>query len=171
MWVYLFRHGPAGQRDDERWPDDDRRPLTPRGERRTRRAAQVFAGMEHRPAQILTSSLERAARTAAILEENLTTTGPVEVAVELSPGRSPQDLLARLQRSKAEAVVLVGHEPDLGRFAGLLLFGDPERAVPLKKAGCCATVFEGPPRAGTAQLRWLWTPRMLRLAAVKAVRA
>ena len=171
MWVYLFRHGPAGERDAERWPDDDRRPLTARGERRTRRAAQVLGGMERRPVQILTSPLDRAAQTAAMIAESMMTSGPVGVAEELAPGHSLQALLTRMQRANAEALVLVGHEPDLGRFAGLLLFGDAERAVPLKKAGCCALVFEGPPRAGTAQLRWLWTPRMLRLAAVKAIRA
>jgi hypothetical protein len=39
MKIILFRHGPAESRDPERWPDDAERPLTPRGEKRTRLAA------------------------------------------------------------------------------------------------------------------------------------
>ena len=171
MWVYLFRHGPAGQRDAERWPDDGQRALTARGERKTARAARGLARLERRPAQIFTSPLVRSARTAALLQEALNVARPPQIAEELAPGGSAQKLIARLQRWNGEVAVVVGHEPDLGHLAGLLLFGDPEGALPLKKAGCCAIDFEDAVHAGAGRLVWLLSPRLLRRAAGKAVRA
>jgi len=58
-------------------------------------------------------------------------------------------------------IALVGHEPDLGKLAGTLLFGAPS-AVALKKAGACAIDFEGAIRPGSGRLCWFLTPRMLR---------
>src|SRR5437762_3410272 len=56
---------------------------------------------------------------------------------------------------------LVGHEPDLGKLAGSLVFGAP-RALPLKKAGACAIDFAGPVEAGAGQLAWFMSPKQLR---------
>ena len=163
MWVYLLRHGPAGQRDPERWPDDAQRPLTPRGTRRAERAARGFAKLERRAVCLLTSPLERAVQTARLFEQELSLVGPVQIAEELMPGASPARLIARLNRLAPSAtVLLVGHEPDLGRTAGILVFGDAEHSVPLKKAGCCAVSFDGPARPGEGRLVWLLPPRLLR---------
>ena len=83
MWIYLIRHGPAGKRDPERWPDDARRPLTLRGTRRTERAARGLANLERRAVCLLTSPLERALQTAQLLEQSMALVGPVQIAEEL----------------------------------------------------------------------------------------
>ena len=57
-------------------------------------------------------------------------------------------------------MVLVGHEPDLGKLAGVLLFGAPTE-VPLKKAGACSIAAEAA-EAGAGRLRWLLPPATLR---------
>ena len=172
MWVYLIRHGPAGNRDSERWPDDARRPLTPRGARRTERAAQGLANLERRAVCLLTSPLERATQTAQRIKQAMSLVGPVQVAEELRPGEPADRIIARLQRLASSAtVVLVGHEPDLGRLAGTLVFGDAERAIPLKKAGCCAVAFDGPVRVGEGRLVWLLPPRLLRHGARRKANA
>ena len=57
-------------------------------------------------------------------------------------------------------LVLVGHEPDLGVLAGMMIGAG--RTLPLKKAGACAIEFMGPPAAGTGQLLWYVPPRILR---------
>jgi len=67
-------------------------------------------------------------------------------------------------------VVLVGHEPHLGKLAGTLLFGAPAH-LPIKKAGACAIDFEARPRAGGGQLVWFLPPRALRQLAGKKQRA
>jgi len=168
MWIYLIRHGPAGKRDPERWPDDARRPLTLRGTRRTERAARGLANLERRAVCLLTSPLERALQTAQLLEQSMALVGPVQIAEELAPGAPAARVIARLNRLASSAtVVLVGHEPDLGRLAATLVFGDPERAIALKKAGCCAVAFAGAVQVGEGQLVWLLPPRLLRRGARK----
>jgi phosphohistidine phosphatase SixA len=64
MKIILFRHGPAGARDPSRWPDDAERPLTARGEKRTRLAAMGLRRVEKNIERLITSPLKRADRTA-----------------------------------------------------------------------------------------------------------
>jgi phosphohistidine phosphatase len=161
MRVILFRHGPAGTRDADRWPDDGLRPLTSRGEERTYGAASSLARLEPEIRVILTSPLLRAAQTARALEGVLGDAA-VETLEALRPGGSYREIIKELGRfADAESVALVGHEPDLGKLAGTLVFGAPS-ALPLKKAGACAIRFEGAIRPGAGRIAWFLTPRMLR---------
>lgn len=161
MQVILFRHGPAGQHDSERWPDDGLRPLTTRGRERTRRAARGLGTLLAREPLILTSSLKRAKQTADILAEELLAPR-VKVESTLEPGGSQRQLLEHLATLKSDqCAVLVGHEPDLGALAGKLLTGGTT-SLPLKKAGACQIHFVGALKAGTGRLDWFLTPRVLR---------
>jgi phosphohistidine phosphatase len=162
MRVVLFRHGPAGKRDPERWPDDALRPLTSRGIGRTRDAAAGVVRLERGLSRILTSPLQRAAETAEILAEVCEAKVPIETFEALAAGRSFRAILQRLAAIPAEeTVALVGHEPDLGKLAGVLLIGAPA-ALPLKKAGACAVAFEGPVAPGDGRLEWFLPPGALR---------
>jgi phosphohistidine phosphatase len=162
MRVVLFRHGPAGKRDPERWPDDALRPLTARGIGRTRLAARGVARLERDLSRILTSPLKRAAETAEILAETLEGKAPIESLDVLAPGHSFRAVLARLGDLKEkQTVALVGHEPDLGKLAGVLLIGAPA-ALPLKKSGACAISFDGRVAAGAGHLEWFLPPGALR---------
>src|SRR5580765_5134354 len=70
MRIYLMRHGPAGNRDT--WTDDDSlRPLTEKGERRTRAAADGLKRLNPAIDVLLTSPLVRARQTAEIVGEAL----------------------------------------------------------------------------------------------------
>jgi phosphohistidine phosphatase len=161
MRILLFRHGPAGDRDPDRWPDDRLRPLTPRGETRTRRAARGILRLERPLRTILTSPLARCHRTAEILRDACALPVPPESLPALAPGGSWREVLLRLGEESPEAsIALVGHEPDIGKFAGVLLFGAPA-SLPLKKAGACSIEFEGPVTPGGGQLRWFLPPRAL----------
>jgi phosphohistidine phosphatase len=166
MRLILFRHGPAGTRDAARWPDDGLRPLTSRGEERTYGAAAGLAKLEPEIRIILTSPLTRAAQTARALEGTLDHAS-VEILEALGPGGSYRKIVEALGRfADAEAVALVGHEPDLGKLAGTLVFGAPS-ALPLKKAGACAIQFDGAARPGAGRMVWLLTPKLLRRQAGK----
>lgn len=171
MRVVLFRHGPAGRRDASRWPNDALRPLSPSGEDRTRAACDgLLRLLGEGPAVINTSPLERCLRTAALLAEALPNSELHKLGA-LAPGGSYHDVLRHLSRRGAdETVVLVGHEPDLGKVAGALLFGAPA-ALPLKKAGACLIQCVGDPAAGQGQLRWFLPPRTLRHLARRKARA
>ena len=176
MLVVLFRHGPAGRSDPKRWPDDRDRPLTPKGERRTRQAAR---GLAHAIAQakpsrteVWTSPLVRARQTARRAADTVLAGSNTEplVVPALAPGGSTRSLLERLSAVAAEVkddklvVVVVGHEPDLGVLAGDLILGG-SGALPLKKAGACAVSFDGAPRRHNGTLEWFLPPRLLRALA------
>ncbi len=164
MQLILFRHGPAGRPDPSRWPDDSARPLTPRGEEKTRAAARGLARVLPAAATVWTSPFVRAARTAELLTRELDARRPKTVAALASGGseRALLDLLAAEDDAAAAGtIVLVGHEPDLGRLAGSLLV-DPARTLPLKKAGACALSFDGAPGKQLGDLDWFLPPRLLR---------
>jgi phosphohistidine phosphatase len=170
MRIILFRHGPAGKRDAERWPDDGQRPLTARGTERSTLAARGLVRLEPGITSVLTSPLARAKQTAELLAEAIGSGVRIEFLDGLAPGQSPRAVLQRLARfDAAESAVLVGHEPDLGQLAGLLLFEAPA-TLPLKKAGACAIGFEERARPGRGTLEWLVPPRILRRQACKVKR-
>jgi phosphohistidine phosphatase len=161
MQVILFRHGPAGRRDATRWPEDAKRPLSPRGEQRTRAAARGIGRLAGEVTHLATSPLVRAVQSAAALHDEIGAPEPRALEA-LAPGGGYRRTLEWLRGLPSEAVVvLVGHEPDLGKLAGVLLFGAPA-ALPIKKAGACAVEFVSEVAPGAGRLKWFLPPRALR---------
>jgi len=161
MRLILFRHGPAEARDPRRWPDDRLRPLTEKGETRTRQAARGVRRLEGGIRVVLTSPLARCLRTAELLAHETEAMNGVQPVAALAPGGSWRAMLARLAEESPEAtIVAVGHEPDLGKLAGVLLFGAPA-GMPIKKAGACSIAIEESIAAGNGRLRWFLPPRTL----------
>jgi len=162
MPILLLRHGPAGNHDPRRFPDDRARPLTSLGKKRTRRAMRGLASFEPAVDRVWTSPLVRAQQTAALLARAYDPPPPITVVDALAPGG---DALAALAADRhagiKETLALVGHEPDLGLLAGRLVAG-PGIALPLKKAGMCRIDIVGAPKRGSGTLEWFFTPRLLR---------
>lgn len=170
MRLLIIRHAHAEPRDATRWPDDLERPLTPRGVRRARRAARAIARLEPEVSVIFSSPARRAAQTAAVVAEALGGLAPVRPLDAALPGSTWRELLRAIAREPRDATVaLVGHEPDLGKLAGALLFGAPA-AVPFKKAGVLALDLPSL-AAGHGRLRWSFTPRALAALARKRSKA
>jgi len=169
MRLLLMRHGPADARDPLRWPDDRLRPLTPKGIERTRDAIRGVLKLEAAPDAVWTSPLQRADETARLLAEIVGEDTTRETHDELAPGGSYRSLIEALgQVHDTKLLALVGHEPDLGKLAGVLLFGAPA-ALPLKKAGACCIEFEDTPAPATGRLRWFLPARTLsRLAGARS---
>ncbi|GEM_PF-107724 len=163
MDVYLVRHGDTFDRDLVAWPNDSDRPLTPKGERRWRRAARGFGNVVPEVTAILSSPLVRAWRTAEILAD--TNKGPVPEQCEaLAPESNPTEVLDLLRERPAGAtVVLVGHEPHLHTLLSYLLTGDAAKAKTAFEKGAVAYVsFDDEPTAGGGELHWLLSPKALR---------
>ncbi|WP_206751775.1 SixA phosphatase family protein [Rubrobacter xylanophilus] len=162
MDLYLVRHAVAHVRDPERWPDDGRRPLTPRGERKFRAAARGLSRLLPAAEVVLLSSpYERAWRTARILAEEGAWPGPISLGA-LLPGARVEETAAALAEHVG-TVVAVGHRPSLHRLAAYLLTREAEGAeIRIKKGGAAYLGFEGPLEPGAGELRWLLTPKMLR---------
>jgi phosphohistidine phosphatase len=163
MDLYLVRHAIAFDADPAQWPDDRERPLTKPGAKKFARAA---AGLRDRVATVdlvLSSPLARAWQTAEILTEQAK--WPEAQRFEpLEPGRTPQEVIDGLQPlTAAGSIALVGHSPSLNELASYLLTTDPGRArLEMKKGGVAYLSFDAGPQAGSAILRWLLTPGVLR---------
>lgn len=151
MKLYLVRHAEAVERspavaEEQRW-------LTTAGRRSFRANARLLARKKLRPDLILTSPLVRAIQTAEILAEALQYEGELAMAAEAAPGFDLRQLTMLLARYPAvRRLVVVGHEPDLGALAGVLL--GHEVAVPLKK-GMIIALKLGAAAMGAASFRWL----------------
>ncbi|MFL5797951.1 MAG: SixA phosphatase family protein [Actinomycetota bacterium] len=164
MELLLVRHAISAERDDGRWPDDRDRPLTRQGEERMKKAARGLGRIVPGVDVMFASPLARAWRTAEILHEVLDWPEPASWA-QLEPDRSPaQTVLSLDSHADTERIALVGHEPNLSEVASYLLTGTGRRGVDLemKKGGVACLGVDGTPGPGTAWLRWLATPRMLR---------
>ena len=165
MDVLLIRHGKAAERDPNRWPDDDKRPLTADGaaEMRDVCAGMLKLGVEFE--YLVTSPLVRARQTADILAEAFEWKEPPQVAEVLGDNCTAPRVLQLLAKSPPDArVALVGHEPAFSRVAAELIGRSGDAALELKKGGVVTISFEGPAALGLGSLGSLLKPSQLRKA-------
>jgi phosphohistidine phosphatase len=160
MQLLIIRHARAEERGLLR--RDAGRRLTKDGRKEMRKAAKGLARLVDDLDILATSPLTRAHETADILADELDGPAPTELQL-LAPRGSPGRLLAWVADQPADATVaLIGHEPDLGCFAGYLLGGKASSFIELKKGAACLISFEREPKAGEGRLQWLLTPSQLR---------
>jgi len=162
MDCVLFRHGIAVE--PEEWEGaEENRPLTEKGKRRTRQAAEGLAALECKPTHLFTSPFVRAYDTARLLRAAVCPALKVETREELAVGAKPEQLMAFLHTLPSDSVaVCVGHEPLLGEIAGLLLCGKAVSGFHLKKAGTAWIEIEGVVKSGQGRLRCWLEPMQLR---------
>jgi phosphohistidine phosphatase len=115
--VYLVRHGRAASGSP-----DELRSLTPDGREQARSLGERLADEAVRADAVLTSPLLRARETGELLAKALASSS--EPDERLAPGATTDDVRAAVA-GRGEAVVVVGHQPDLGRIAAELT-GGPE---------------------------------------------
>lgn len=134
MHLYIIRHGKAEQ-DSSSGRDRDRE-LAPKGERQARWLGEQLAGASDAPTVIIASPFARADRTARLVNESL--------GVELiyddrlivdEPVSGASELIG--EYGTGDSIALVGHNPQLGRLAGMLA----KEPMFEMKTGMCA-VFE-----------------------------
>jgi phosphohistidine phosphatase len=167
LYVYLIRHALAHNRDPERWPDDSKRPLMPKGEETFAEAAQGLALIAPEVEVLLSSPYERAWRTAEILAEQAGWPAPVTLPA-LEPDVPPETVLLALETyAGKQSIALAGHRPGLHELAVYLLTGDAGGAdMKIKKGGVVCIEFDDAPKTGAGKLRWLFTPKVLRNIAI-----
>jgi phosphohistidine phosphatase SixA len=76
---------------------------------------------------------------------------------ELAPGEKPKKLDKRLLKTEGESVALVGHEPDLGEYAGRLI-GAKKARMKLAKPSVVCIECDEPPGKEAGELQWLLAP-------------
>jgi phosphohistidine phosphatase len=160
MKIYLIRHGIAAERGT--YLDDDARPLLDRGISKTHSVAKRCRSLGLKFDLIQTSPLVRAEQTAKILQEE-----GLSLQIELCEWLAPDgdihqwlQWLTSFEKKDDGKLALVGHQPDLGDWAELLIWGASQAKLILKKSGIIGlslTNIENP--IGSCQLFLLIPPK------------
>ena len=165
MNLYLLRHGIAAAKDDPAFESDSERPLTKKGIKKFRKAARGIERLGISFDAILSSPLVRARQTTDLIAEILGQESAIDEIAALAPDTSTDQLLSELTSIEGkEHVMLVGHEPFLGKLAGFLLTGknDSDVRIPLRKGGICRIEIDTVAPTQPGQMHWLLTPKQLR---------
>jgi phosphohistidine phosphatase len=166
MTIYFLRHASAGQRvinpkkDEQRGLDED-------GIQQCRHVGRALAAMEIQVDAIISSPLKRASQTAALVANEMGHEGKLQLDPALRPEASFsqfRELLARY--AKADAVMVVGHNPNLSEFLGRSITRGAGRAEVNLKKGAVAQVET---KRNSAVLRWCLTPKAV--GAIQAMAA
>ncbi len=160
---YIMRHGIAVTRGSAGFSDDSKRPLTPEGKKKMQDIAVGLVRLGFDVDWIVSSPLVRAVETAEIVSDALASNVPTDFCDALSPGGSPEALIAFLAKHPhRKRVLVVGHEPDLSSMAARLIGAGRHANLSFKKGGCCQITFDEFPPNSPGQLAWWLTPRVMR---------
>ncbi|HEY5491280.1 MAG TPA: phosphohistidine phosphatase SixA [Gemmatimonadaceae bacterium] len=157
MKVYFLRHGIAGERSEWKGVDAER-PLTSDGIGKMRSTAKTLAHLDLGLDAIITSPLVRAKQTAEIVAEELGLRSKMSEDKRVGPGFNEDRLRVILrEHAHANAVMLVGHEPDLSSTISALIGGG---RIVMKKGGL-ALVELPDAQSRRGELLWLSSPKWL----------
>ena len=120
MDLILWRHAEAAEANS--LIPDLRRRLTPHGEKQARAVARWLEERQPKHLRILVSPAERTQQTAHALAQRF------DIEAKIGPGADVADLLSVANwpegpKQRGGAILLIGHQPVLGRLAALLLSG------------------------------------------------
>jgi len=159
MIIYFLRHASAGEpfinpkKDEKRALDKD-------GIEQCGIVGRALAALDVQVDSIISSPLKRSAQTASLVGNELSYEGKLQFENALRPGASYADFRRMLEKyARQEAIMVVGHNPNLSEFLGRSV-SEPgcEANLDLKK-GAVAKVDMG---RNSAVLQWCMTPKVLR---------
>lgn len=160
MTIYFLRHASAGKSVTDP-KKDDRRPLDEEGILQARYIGRMLANLDVQVEQIVSSPLKRALQTASLVANELAFEAPIRTDDALLPGSGFDQFRALLSRlRKFEAIIVVGHNPNLTEFLSKTISGSSGSAeIEFKKGAVARVELEG--RGGT--LHWLVVPKIARV--------
>jgi phosphohistidine phosphatase len=153
--IILLRHAKAMASA----PDgtDRARPLSSRGEREARAAAEWLAAHGAAPGRVLCSPAQRTMSTCEHVRQALD--GP---PVRFEPDiyeATPGQLIGLLEASAdVDQVLLVGHNPGLEHLVALLVEGRSQDYRGMPPAAIAWLEFDGPLEPGNGRLKAFWSP-------------
>ncbi len=151
MNLYFLRHGEA--LDGAQYPDGER-PLSNHGLQQAAAVGCFFREQGIRFDRVFCSPLLRARQTTeAVLQESGAI--PVTTTDLLISSCDPHRILLELRTHHCEEVLLVGHEPHLGKTVSLLLGLEDRSRVEMKPCSLACVATASAPNPGRGILRWL----------------
>lgn len=155
MKLYLVQHGEAVAKHEN--PD---RPLTEKGRKDVQRMAAFLARSGVRVARVIHSGRTRARETAVLLAQII---GPGRVVEEAESGLAPDDSTDELAAAVArlgENLMVVGHQPSMGRMVARLVAGRDDPDLLAFEPGAVACLERRPGDGGWV-VDWMVGPRLL----------
>src|SRR5262245_58760483 len=153
MHPYLVQHGEAYP--EEVSPERD---LTPRGHSDVGRVAALLANEGVRVANVYHRGKTRARQTAELFAARLAPDVPAEALAGINPTDPVESLGDRL-RGWGEDVLVVGHQPFMGKLVALLVAGRSEPPIVLYQPGS-VVCLERDAEGGWA-LVWMVRPELI----------
>jgi phosphohistidine phosphatase len=161
MDIYFVRHANAGEPAISP-AKDAKRPIDELGIEQSHDVGCALAALYTGVDVIISSPLQRAMQTAALVANHIGYEEKVVIDAALLPGASFQEFQELLARhGRIGSIMVVGHNPSLTEFLNQALLGEGcHNAIEMKK-GSVAWVKKIGRKAAT--LKWYMTPKTVRL--------
>jgi len=166
MILYFLRHASAGE-SLVNPKKDEKRGLDKEGIEQCGFVGRALAALEAQVDVIVSSPLKRATQTASLVGNEIGYEGKLQIDVGLRPAAGLADFRKLLEKyARQEAIMVVGHNPNLSQFLGAVISDSGcEASVELKK-GAVAKVEM---RRTSGTLQWCLTPKVARSLYTTAV--
>lgn len=160
MVIYFLRHASAGQPFDNA-RKDEKRGLDKEGIEHCGMLGRFLAAADVQVEAIVSSPLKRAAQTAFLVGNEMGFDGKIQMEAALRPAGTFAEFRSVIEKHrKQDAILVVGHNPNLSEFLGKLIsVTGCEAAVDLKKGAVARIEL----RRNSGELLWCVTPRVLRV--------
>jgi len=166
MIIYFLRHASAGEHLANP-KKDEKRALDKEGIEQCGYVGRALAALEAQVDVIVSSPLKRATQTASLVGNEMGYEGKLQIETGLRPQATFSDFRKLVEKyARQEAIMVVGHNPNLSQFLGAIISDSGcEASVELKK-GAVAKVEM---RRSTGTLQWCLTPKLVRALYAAAV--
>lgn len=165
MNLLIMRHAEAAPIGGEIMRDADR-VLTARGENDAVLVGRSLKTLSLSPDLILTSPLERAKKTGAILSSVWKHRPEVRPTEHLGMGFRQKSLLADLKALQTlQTIIIVGHQPDMSDFIAYCIADSKRAALAMPVASAARLTLTFNSSHLDATLHWLLTPDLIRTLA------
>ena len=162
MNLYIIRHAIAVDEGASEYESDSERPLTDKGRKKMRQIAKALRNLGVEFDLILSSPYVRARETAEILADVFKMKKKIVFSDNLIPLGNPELLITEVnEKYPVASMAVVGHEPHLSTFVGLLTAENGKIDITLKKGGVCYLSADDLHHEHRATLEWLLTPGIL----------
>ena len=159
MILYFLRHASAGERVGNP-KKDEKRALDASGVEQCGYVGRALTALDVQVDLILSSPLKRSAQTASLVGNEMGYEGKIQFEDGLRPSASFADFRKMLDKYRTqEALMVVGHNPNLSEFLGRCVSEAGCEAVIELKKGAVAKIEMG---RNSAALHWCFTPKILR---------
>lgn len=166
MILYFLRHASAGEHLTTP-KKDEKRALDAEGIEQCGFVGRALAALDAHVDCVISSPLKRATQTGSLVGNEIGYEGKLQLDAGLRPGAGFADFRKLLEKyARLEAIMVVGHNPNLSQFLGTVICESGcEASIELKK-GAVAKVEM---RRNTGTLLWCLTPKVARTLYATAV--